>query len=270
VYNTSTPLCINSTTKAQCTTIRGGTYDSSLSTSASGDLDVYGGGGDPSDTFRALGTHVWYSDWTTDTLKVGNTTLKDFPIGMPGFDVGGILDTQSNIGLGRNSTLLNALRETGQISSRTYSFWWGLNSASTSNSMDGQLVLGGYDAAKVTGPNITQKLLPSAVGCGSGMYLTVTNMILGFPNGTKADMFAPSTLSACIQLDFPNVASFRYDPFMERFENYTGTVRDTTSSDQPWEVLLYRLDGEYVHSLMQCALEYKLTFPVTEEICLSF
>lgn len=224
--------------------MRGGIYDPSLSSSASDDLDVYGARGDPSDTFRALGTHIWYSDWRTDTLKAGNTTLKDFPIGMPGFDVGGIFDTQANIGLGRNSTLLNALRESGRISSRTYSFWWGLNSASPSNSMDGQLVLGGYDAAKVTGPNITQKLLPSAVGCGSGMHLTVTNMILGFPNGTKADMLTPSVLSVCIQLDWPTVASFRYDPFMERFQNYTGTSADTTPSDRPWEIPAYRPDGQ--------------------------
>jgi len=224
--------------------MRGGTYDTSESTSASDGLDVYGAGGDPSDTFRALGTHVWYNDWAMDTLKAGNTTLEDFPIGMSGFDVGGIFDTQANIGLGRNSTLLNALHDKGHISSRTYSFWWGLNSASSSLSMDGQLVLGGYDAAKVMGPNITQKLLPSAVGCGSGMYLTVTNMILGFPNGTKADMLAPSVITACIQLDFPSVASFRYDPFMERFQNYTGTERDITPSDQPWEVPSYRLDGK--------------------------
>jgi hypothetical protein len=223
--------------------MRGGTYDASSSKSASGDLDVYSARGDPSDTFRALGTHVWYNDWVTDALSVENTTLESFPIGMPGFDVGGIFDTQANIGLGRNSTLLNALHDNGRISSRTYSFWWGLNSASPSLSMDGQLVLGGYDAAKVTGPNITQKLLPSTVGCGSGMYLTVTNMILGFPNGTKADMLAPSVITACIQLDFPSVASFRYNPFMERFQNYTGTGRDDTPSDQSWEVPSYRLDG---------------------------
>jgi hypothetical protein len=244
MYNASTPFCINGTTKAQCTTIRGGTYDSSISTSASANLEVYGAGGDPSDTMRALGAHIWYSDWARDTLRAGNTTLKDFPIGMPRFEFGGIFDTQANIGLGRNSTLLNALRETGRISSRTYSFWWGINSASPANSMDGQLVLGGYDAAKVMGPNITQKLLPSATQCGSGMYVTVTNMILGFPNGTKADMLAPSLYSACIQLDWPTVASFRYDPFMERFENDTGTFQDTTPSDQPWEVPSYRIGGE--------------------------
>lgn len=232
------------TTKAQCQTIRGGTYDSSISTSASDNLNVASAGGDPSDTFRAIGTHIWYNDWAQDTLTAGNITLDDFPIGMPGFDFGGIFDTQANIGLGRNSTLLNALYEAKHVSSRTYSFWWGRNSASPENSMDGQLVLGGYDAAKVMGPNITQKLLPSTAGCGSGMYLTVTNMILGFPNGTKADMLAPSIFSACIQLDFPSVATFRYDPFMERFQNYTGTSESDTPPDQPWEIFAYRLDGQ--------------------------
>jgi hypothetical protein len=124
---------------------------------------------------------------------------------MLGFDVGFIFDTQANIGLGRNSTLLNALHESERISSRTYSFWWGLDSASSANSIDGQLVLGGYDAAKVTGPNVTQKLLPSTVGCGSGMYLTVTNMLLGFPDRYQGrDAFTldnfgvyPAWLSEC-------------------------------------------------------------------------
>lgn len=235
---------MNDTTKAQCRTIRGGTYDPSASTTVSEKDDVFAAGGDPGDTYRAIGTHIWYNDWTTDTLNVGNVTIDEFPVGMPGFDVGGIFDTQANIGLGRNSTLLNALRDAGHISSRTYSYWWGLNSASPSNSMDGQLILGGYDAAKITGPNITRELLPSTSSCGSGMILTITNMILGFPNGTKADMVAPSILSACIQLDFPAFATPRYDPFVARFENDTGTARETASSGEPWEIPAWRITGQ--------------------------
>jgi hypothetical protein len=57
-------------------------------------------------------------------------------------------------------------------------------------------------------------------------------------------MLTPSVITACIQLDYPSVVSFRSDPFMERFQNYTGTTRDDTPSDQPWEVPSYRLDGE--------------------------
>lgn len=244
MYNTTEPVCIDGTTEAQCQTIRGGLYDPSKSTTASVNLDVSAAGGDESDTRRTVGTHVWYNDWTTDTLVAGNATLVDFPIGMPGFDVGGIFDTQANIGLGRNSTLLNALQSEGKIASRVYSYWWGRNSASQSLSMDGQLVLGGYDAAKVTGPNITQKLLPPTLSCGSGMLLTLTNMVLRFPNGTQADMLAPSTLSACIQLDWPAIVSPRYDPFMKRFETATNTFRQEHVPNLPWDVPAYRLAGE--------------------------
>lgn len=110
--------------------------------------------------------------------------------------------------------------------------------------MDGQLVLGGYDAAKVTGPNITQKLMPSTANCQSGMYLTITNMVLGFPNGTKSDMLAPSMLSACIWLDWPVITSLRYDPFVYRFETATGTSRAQNLAKLSWDVAAYRIAGE--------------------------
>lgn len=243
MYNFSAPFCFDDTTKTQCLTIRGGTYHPSSSTTVSENLDVVAAGGDPSDTQRTVGSHIWYNDWTIDRLTLGNETLNDFPIGMAGFDYGEIFNAQSVIRLGRNSALLNTLKDTGKIPSRTYSFWWGRNSAAQSNSMDGQLVLGGYDAAKVVGPILTQKLQPSSVGCGSGMYLTLTNMVLGFPNGTKADMLAPSTLSACVRLDYPAISSPRYDPFMKRFEAYTSTSHEEDTKSLPWDVPAYRLDG---------------------------
>lgn len=244
VYNASSPNCFDGTTDAQCLTIRGGLYDPSTSTTASERVSVTEAGGDTSDTERAVGTHIWFNEWTKDSLQAGNVTLEDFPIGMPGFDFAGIFNTQANIGLGRNSTILNALKDAGHISSRTYSYWWGLNSAAEANSMDGQIVFGGYDAAKVKGANFTQKLLPSSLACPSGMYLTITNMELGFPNGTKADMLAPSTLSACVRLDWPAIASLRYDPFMRRFEDLTGTFKAENGPTPPWDVPAYRFAGQ--------------------------
>lgn len=99
--------------------------------------------------------------------------------------------------------------------------------------MDGQLVLGSYDAAKVVGSKMAQKLQPSSVRCESGMYLTLTNMILGFPNGTEAGMLAPATLSACVRLDYSAISSPRYDPFMERFEAYTSTSHEENTKSLP-------------------------------------
>ncbi|KAM0712139.1 hypothetical protein Q7P37_011233 [Cladosporium fusiforme] len=221
--------------------MRGGTYDPSSSTTVSEDLGVVAAGGDPSDTQRTEGTHIWYNDWTKDTITAGYATLEAFPIGMAGFDFGGIFDTQPNIGLGRNSTLLNALRDAKKISSRTYSF------------------------CEVMGPNITQKLQPSSVGCESGMYVTVTNMILAFPNGTKADMLAPSTLSACVRLDYPAISSPRYDPFMERFEAHTGTSHAENIKRLPWDVPAYRLAGYYGGDLTM-VLDQGLRFTSSNDI----
>lgn len=244
LFNASFPDCFDRTSDTQCLTIRGGLYDPSKSATALNEHTATDAGGDASDTERAIGTHIWYSEWAKDSLQAGNATLENFPIGMPGFDFAGIVNTQANIGLGRNSTILNALKDANLISSRTYSYWWGLNSAAEANSMDGQIVFGGYDAAKVKGANFTQKLLPSSLACPSGMYLTVTNMELGFPNGTKADMLAPSTLSACIRLDWPAIASLRYDPFVMRFEDLTGTFKAENGPNPPWDVPAYRFGGE--------------------------
>ena len=160
-------------------------------------------------------------------------------MGVEVYDFAGRFDTQANIGLGLNSTLLNALIADGRIASRSYSYWWGLNSATLTSAMDGQLVFGGYDAAKAMGPKITQKILPWTVACPSGMLVTVFNMGLSFPNGTRADMLAPSVVSACLQPDWPFLMSPRYDPFYERFGNLTDTTHVNNSRGIYFDVPLY-------------------------------
>lgn len=228
----------------QCYTIRGGFYQPSKSTTNTGSIDGPAAGGDPTDVSCAHRESHLYCDWTEDTLTLGNATLDSFLVGMPGFGAGEDFVTQPNIGLGRNSTILNALRAAGQIKSRTYSYWWGVNNAVSSRSVDGQLVFGGYDAAKIMGPNITRKLREPTVSCPSGMYLTITNMILDFPNGTTADMLAPTALSACVRLDWPTVVSIPHEPFVARFESLTNTSHATAATEGVWEMPSYSLIGE--------------------------
>ncbi|KYG41711.1 hypothetical protein M433DRAFT_75302, partial [Acidomyces richmondensis BFW] len=239
-YNTSDPFCFNDTTSTQCLTQRGGLYDPTASSSSEGSA---------SDTFREVATHIWFNNFANDVLSVGNTSLDNFPIGMPGFDYGGFFDTQANIGLGMNSTILNALKAGGHIASRVYSYWWGIDSTSSTLAMDGQLVLGGYDQAKATGPNVTGQILPWTLACPSGIYVTVTNMILGFPNGTTADMLWPSTLSACLQPDFPTVISLRGNPYFDNFENLTGTNSVNNSHGIYWWAPVYEPSAVQVSGL---------------------
>lgn len=183
---------------------------------------MYVAGGDPSDTARSIGHDQWYSAWTTEDLTVSNVTLSYFPIGMAGTNISGWYDTQNNIGLGVNSTLLSALVAAGHISSRSYSWWWGQNGASSSAMMDGSLVLGGYDAAKVLEPNLTMTLSPPSQKCQSGMSVLLSSLGVKFPNDTTASIIGSNEIAACLLPDFPVIMTLDSD-YYESFEAITGT-----------------------------------------------
>jgi hypothetical protein len=188
VYNASTPLCPENTTESWCNTYRGGLYDSDKSSSAKRVADVYAAGASPSDTDRTVGVHIWDSSWTLDDVGVGNVTLDEFPIGMPGFDFGLQYHPQGALGLGQNSTLLSTLKDGGHINSRSYGFWWGEDGATSNAQMDGSIILGGYDAAKTQGSNITLDIKTPSLGCMSGMWLSITDIVMRFPNSTRSSI----------------------------------------------------------------------------------
>lgn len=224
VYNSTEPLCDDfHATKNECLTLRGGLYDTKDSSSYEYQADVHDAGADPSDTARAVGTHVWDNTWATDDLVMSNATLSSYPIGMPGYDFGGSYNRQAAIGLGHNSTLLQRLKDQGSIASRSWSYWWGIDNSASRSAMDGQIVFGGYDAAKVVGEPFTQPLQNSSTNCQSGMYLTLTNLLLNFPNGTSSDLNPSSALTCCLQPDFPAVMTIPAEPYYWRFQNVTET-----------------------------------------------
>ena len=184
---------------------------------------VYDTGGDPSDVQRALGTHLWVSAWVNDQLSLGNITLPSFPIGMPSWDYGGTFDTQGNIGMGVNSTLLTALKAAKAITSRSYSWWWGQTGATDTVQMDGSIVFGGYDKAKTTGEQFTQKLQAPTTSCPSGMQVTMTDLVLNFPNGTQSSLLSPNQVTACLQPDFTVLMTLLQSPYYNNFEEFTQT-----------------------------------------------
>lgn len=192
LFNSSSPYCPNGTTDQWCNTYRGGLYEPDKSTSAKAVADVYAAGASASDTDRALGLHIWESSWTLDDLGAGNVTLDGFPIGMPGFDYGEQYHPQGAIGLGLNSTLLSTLKDSGHISSRSYGYWWGEDGATSNAQMDGSIVLGGYDAAKIQGSNITGSLKTPTMSCMSGMHMTITDIVMQFPNSTRSSIIVSS------------------------------------------------------------------------------
>lgn len=192
IYNASSPFCPEERTDDFCKTYRGGLYDPDASSSARAVADVYAAGGSPSDTDRTEGLHIWDSSWTLDDLGAGNITLDEYPIGSPGFDFGAQHHPQGALGLCSNSTLLSTLKDAGHISSRSYGYWWGENGATSNAQMDGSLVLGGYDAAKTQGPNITIALRKPTLSCMSGMFMPISDLVMQFPNSTRASLIVVS------------------------------------------------------------------------------
>ncbi|KAK3686415.1 hypothetical protein LTR37_019846 [Vermiconidia calcicola] len=145
-----------------------------------------------------------------------------FPLGMPGFFSDGGA-TQNMLGLGINSTVLNALQAAGKIASRSYSYWWGQMGAPENVQMDGSIVFGGYDMAKVSGTPYTKSLINPEVNCGSGMRVTISDLILGFPNGTQGSILGHKQIFACLTPDFPVLMTMPEDPYYRIFEGLTGT-----------------------------------------------
>lgn len=138
----------------------------------------------------------------SDTLEVNSTlSLANFPFGVNR----GSVDNQNGLGMGRNSTLLNALVSNGTISSRTWSFWNGWTGAEAQHQMDGSLILGGYDAAKISGRNIT---LPFSTenDCLRGYVATISDIKLNLVNGSTPSILGPShgsAMKACVAPDYP-------------------------------------------------------------------
>ena len=69
------------------------------------------------------------------------------------------------------------------IASKTFGIWYGLMGAEASDQMDGSLVLGGYDVAKITGGSYTDALGPPYPGCSSGILATVADINMELLNG---------------------------------------------------------------------------------------
>ena len=162
--------------------------------------------------------------WGQDDITLENVTLDKYTFQVPDANFGLPFDTQNNIGLGLNSTFLQALEDAGDVSSFSWSWYFGYNSATPSARKDGQIVFGGYDAAKATGTNVTRPLQTPSDSCPSGIYVHVHDIQLDFTNGTLASILPPlTTFTACVSPDVPLVMTLATDWF-ERFEAATQTT----------------------------------------------
>lgn len=159
---------------------RSGTFRSSIGLSAPGFVPLEGDGNP-----RKV------DESATDTIYLnGSTALKDFPVGINrAFHLLGL--SNSFIGLNTNSTAMKALIASGRIFSNTVGMYYGWDGTIPSTSIDGSLVLGGYDRAKVDGArygiNPAYSINP-APGCLNGLQLRIDDITVDFSNGTSGSI----------------------------------------------------------------------------------
>jgi hypothetical protein len=151
-----------------------------------------------------------------DALQVGNLSLDAYSYAVFTRSTGDAYHPQHFLGLGPGSLLLSTLRSGGYIASKTWSYFYGLTGATAQNQMAGSVVLGGYDAAKTTGDNLTFSLGSNT--CEYGMAVTIKDFQLIFPNKTKASIFSGGQLGACLTPDFPGVIAMPHTPYYSNFE----------------------------------------------------
>lgn len=146
--------------------------------------------------------------WGSDKVLLNGTATLGTDLPLYSVVANGPLN---GIGLGRNSTVLNYFYSAGKIPSKTWSLWHGFDGAEKETQMDGNLVLGGYDQAKMTGPNVTHSFA-DGTSCANNLMVEVTDISVNMRNGTIARLMtsinAPP-LKACINpasplIDMPN------------------------------------------------------------------
>ncbi|KAK1676698.1 aspartic peptidase domain-containing protein [Colletotrichum godetiae] len=205
--------------KDGCTSFRGGSYDLLASKTSK------------ATTHDATPEDDGWPDINpvADTMKLNsNLTLDNLAMGIALSD----WDTQGykammGLGLGSNSTILRVLKESGKITSRTWSLFWG-RGFGMSSQLDGHLIYGGYDRAKVSGKRYTQPLTPNIAQCESQLMVTVTDLTMNFDNGTDVGIFPSksSAISTCINPTIPVMMRMPLNPYFSTFLKYTDNTID--------------------------------------------
>lgn len=142
--------------------------------------------------------------WGTDTVSINSTlAVEDVPVAI----IRDVRQGTNLMGLGRNSTFVNAFFAKGAIPSKAWGLALGWQGAEPKNQADGSLVLGGYDSAKTNGLNFTYPFAEDASEskCPGGLVVTISTVTLNLANGSPSSLLPPSggsALRACLDPSF--------------------------------------------------------------------
>lgn len=221
-------FCTGDYSSEACLTFRGGKYDTSESST-----DKSIGIRTDSDGFKV--------DWTEDTLSFdSNTSLSSFGFGIPQQDLNQAFTSQCQLGLGRNSSFLQALVSAGEIGTKAYSMFWGLVGGPAEKQTRGSLILGGLDKSLIAdqNDNFTASLFWGS-RCGTGMLVTISDILLNWPNGTDVSIFMGSqstALQACISPSFAGLMSLPLSYYNNFRSLAGGTPPDNKSESRSFGI----------------------------------
>ena len=141
--------------------------------------------------------------WGRDVLRVGETIIEDHPLSIMRKPY-----EMNTLGLGTNSTIINSLHASDLIKSKSWGLFYGLIGSESASQMDGTIVLGGYDRAKVSGSNHTDGLAIDDL-CTSRLRVFLTDISVDSIDGHgTTSIFDNSNTGAswCIQPDFGGIS----------------------------------------------------------------
>ncbi|KAF7535510.1 hypothetical protein G7Z17_g13195 [Cylindrodendrum hubeiense] len=181
----------------------------------------------------------------TDTLKLnGSVTLDGFPIGIPRMKWDAGYTMLHPLGLGSNSTYLNTLRAAGRIGSRVWSLFWGR--MWVENTINGSLVLGGYDEEKVIGANYTALLdyddFTGTQGCWTGMKVILSDIKVNFRDGSDESIFPSNAALPCCLVPHRQLLLEAPLDYVDKFDEVTGINHTDISYGLHWSARLF--DGD--------------------------
>ena len=196
-------------------------------TNVSGCWGASGGVFNVDSSFKQAPDGTW--NGTAEPPPSGATVLQGyddarFPGGLkiPGFPFEVWSDAsalnKSSMGLGPNSSVLRAFVEAKAVPSRVMGLFFG--SSSQNQAVDGELIIGGYNSARVRGPFTNFTIGSGYLGISCPLQVLLKDVVLNNANGSHS-LFADSgaTVAACID-PLQNGPSFTRVMF-EKFAVFT-------------------------------------------------
>ena len=161
----------------------------------------------------------------SDTLAIQpSINLPNFNFHLPRSRTNEYLE-MCTLGLGYESTLLNEMKNTKQINSRSWSLYQGLTGEDPAHQLDGNLILGGMDQAKIKGENYTTPLASADSTCPTRFLVTVTDIVMDSTDGSSMSIIGPShgsALQMCISPGY-RLITLPYEISQNFYNNFSKT-----------------------------------------------